>query len=685
MNSIDADALYALLPAFVRLQDQAQGGGVLRALVGVIAQQAQVVDAGLDQLYDDQFIETCAPWVVPYLGDLIGFTPLRPLGPGQPAATRAEVADTIGYRRGKGTLAVLEQLCFDVTGWPGMAVEYFTRLSATQYVRNHLRPGNSIVDVRSPMTAVDVDGAFDLPPRSADVRRIDSGRGRYNVPSIGLFVWRLKPYTDPGAGQTPWHPARAVGANRYTFDPFGGDVPLVNPVVNAPGTAAAGAAVTGGAAPPPVLRGRVDLPFFLQRYPLYAGLPSYAAATPAGVRVNGETIAPAATGWCDLSGWTPPTVTGMDVAIDPVLGRLVFARAPSAADEITVNFTYAFSGDYGGGIYAYPVTADEATTESQLSPGVTQPLADADLAAARHGLVEITDSGILPGDLTLSPDADPLVIRAADMQRPVLAGGLSVTGVAGASVTLRGLGIGGALTISGAGPLTIRLEHCTVRGGIDWSAAAVSGTLTVDHSLCGAVEVNPDVEVNIADSAVDAGSDTAAALSAGAGAAAGSVTIARSTILGSVTVRTIGLLENSIVTGSVVSAQRQNGCLRYSFVPLAQSQTPRRFRCQPDLEIDTEVAAALAANPALSPSQHAAIAAAVQAWLLPAFTSRTPGQPGYLQLAAAAPDQIRLGAQDGDEMGVFYGLFSARRQSNLSYRLAEYLRIGLEAGIIHAT
>ena len=109
-TSTDADALYALLPAFVRMRDQTQGGGVLQALVAVIAEQAQVVSASLDQLYDDQFIETCAPWVVPYIGDLIGFTPVRPPGPGQPSATRAEEADTIGYRRRKGTLAMAEQL-----------------------------------------------------------------------------------------------------------------------------------------------------------------------------------------------------------------------------------------------------------------------------------------------------------------------------------------------------------------------------------------------------------------------------------------------------------------------------------------------------------------------------------------------------------------------------------------------
>jgi hypothetical protein len=686
-GSTDADALYALLPAFVRLRDQTQGGGALQALVGVIAEQAQVVSASLDQLYDDQFIETCAPWVVPYIGDLIGFTPLRPLGPGQPSATRAEVADTIGYRRRKGTLAMLEQLCSDVTGWPGMAVEYFTRLSTTQYVRNHLRLDNTIVDVHSPMTAFDAGSAFDLPPRSVDVRRIDSGRGRYNIPNIGLFVWRLAPYANFG------HQAFAVGPNRYTFDPFGGDVPLVNlPAVTASTFA---------------LTGRVNLPFFLQRYPLHCNEQPYAAPAPqppppplpalpppppapgptqppVGIAVNGT--AEATILWCDLSSWAPPTAAG-SVAVDPVLGRLVFATvtAPAATDPVTVNYTYAFSGDYGGGAYDQPVPA----TEAQLT--ATEVTA-ADLPTATGQVIEITDSGIYLGDLDLPPADGSLVVRAGPLQRPVVTGDLTIDATADASnataepsVTLRGLGIGGSLIILGTSPLTVRLEHCTVRGGITWSSAAVSGTLVIDHSLCGAIEVNPDLDVTICDSAVDAGSDTAPALSAGAGAPAGSITIARSTILGTVAARTIPKLENSIVTGSVVSTERQAGCLRYSFVPLAGSQTPQRFRCQPDLEINTEVAAARAANPGLTTAQLTAIQTSVPDWLLPAFTSRTPGQPGYLQLADAAPDQIRFGADEEDEMGVFYGLFSARRESNLSYRLNEYLRIRLEAGIIHAT
>ena len=53
-------------------------GGPLKALLSVIAEQVAVLEEDLDQLYDDQFIETCAEWVVPYIGDLVGHArPLR--------------------------------------------------------------------------------------------------------------------------------------------------------------------------------------------------------------------------------------------------------------------------------------------------------------------------------------------------------------------------------------------------------------------------------------------------------------------------------------------------------------------------------------------------------------------------------------------------------------------------------
>jgi hypothetical protein len=71
---------------------------------------------------------------------LIGYRSLHSIGPDQ-LTPRAEVANTIGYRRRKGTASVLEQLARDVTGWNARAVEFFQLLAWTQFM-NHVRPTN---------------------------------------------------------------------------------------------------------------------------------------------------------------------------------------------------------------------------------------------------------------------------------------------------------------------------------------------------------------------------------------------------------------------------------------------------------------------------------------------------------------------------------------------------------------
>src|ERR1022692_1790249 len=71
-----ADRLYNLLPAVYRMGDAAQGYP-LRALLNVVAEQVNVVEADIEQLYENWFIETCQDWVVPYIGALIGYTPVE--------------------------------------------------------------------------------------------------------------------------------------------------------------------------------------------------------------------------------------------------------------------------------------------------------------------------------------------------------------------------------------------------------------------------------------------------------------------------------------------------------------------------------------------------------------------------------------------------------------------------------
>src|SRR5260221_3659245 len=124
--SFDIESLYTLLPAIYRIRD-AEQGEPLKALLAVIAEQVAVAEENLAQLYDDQFIETCAGWVIPYIGDLIGYRGLYDINPDTGAnaggrttdpltvAHRAEVANTIGFRRRKGTVAMLEGLARSTT------------------------------------------------------------------------------------------------------------------------------------------------------------------------------------------------------------------------------------------------------------------------------------------------------------------------------------------------------------------------------------------------------------------------------------------------------------------------------------------------------------------------------------------------------------------------------------------
>ena len=207
---------------------------------------------------------------------------------------------------------MLEQLCSDVTGWPGMAVEYFTRLSTTQYVRNHLRLDNAIVDVHSPMTATDIGSAFDLPPRTRR-RPPDRHRpGPLQHPNIGLFVWRLA-----SVRQSPATRRCQVGTNQYTFDPFGGDVPARQPARGDNGRVRPARPAEPAVLPPvlPDLRRRARL-----LRPL-AG--------------RGERERDRLCGSGDRAGATcragrrrPRRAS--TVAVDPVLGRLVFATSPAA-------------------------------------------------------------------------------------------------------------------------------------------------------------------------------------------------------------------------------------------------------------------------------------------------------------------------------------------------------------------
>ena len=160
--------IYDLMPAVYRERDAAEGYP-LKALLHIIQDQAEIVHTDIRQLWDDFFIETCKPWVIPYIGDLVSNNLLYDASRIEPSKTaeelfrdlngpdllpdmairiRADVAKTIYYRRRKGTLPMLEELARDVTGWAAHAVEFFRLLEWTQNL-NHLRSeAEDCIDLR---------------------------------------------------------------------------------------------------------------------------------------------------------------------------------------------------------------------------------------------------------------------------------------------------------------------------------------------------------------------------------------------------------------------------------------------------------------------------------------------------------------------------------------------------------
>src|SRR5262249_46288032 len=142
-----------------------------------------------------------------------------------------------------------------------------------------------------------------------------------------------------------------------------------------------------------------------------------------------------------------------------------------------------------------------------------------------------------------------------------------------------------------------------------------------------------------------------AALSDAAGGYGPPLTSERSTVFGVVSAQSLEASE-VLFTAKVDVQRAQEGCVRFSYVP-PDSSTPRRYRCQPDLEVAQEIAQAQQGNPHLSTAQQTEMRNAVQGWLVPTFTSRSYGQPFYAQLHLYCPVQLRTGAEDGSEMGAF--------------------------------
>ena len=758
------DRLYDLLPMIYRQRDAAQGYP-LRALLNVIAEQVDALEDDIGQLYENWFIETCEVWVVPYIGVLVGYRAVHEAGePGDPRlpeaaarnkilTPRRDVANTIAARRRKGTLALLETLANDVANWPARAVEFYTLLGWTQHV-NHVRwnptiyPGRpsrgGTTDVRRGNALALIGGPFDETAHTVDVRRIASQHtpGRFNIPDIGLFAWRLQPYS---VTQTPAYCAEQVGPQCYFFNVLGANTPLFN----RPQPETEPTHIAEELNLPTPIRRRAfekrvrdaDGNWHVRASDDYYGegksITIWAEDWPkrnAPQPISPEHIVPA-----DLSEWHYRPHRNF-VAVDPETGRIAFPTGQSPRRGVKVSYSYAFSANIGGGEYdrtlthpdhAYVYYVNQETGLKTAGTGATddnigktfRSIGEAWNAWAHDRdrnkpdppavVIEIADSKVYTEviDVALLTN-ETFQLRAANGARPILRfldyttdrpDPFRIAGQAGSRFTLDGLLIAGrGLLISDLESSAddeeppsedlceVRIRHCTLVPG--WS---------LEHDCEPRHPNEPSIEI-IRSHARLRISDS---------------------ILGTILVSANETREEPIeieIADSILDATSADRvAIGSPDLPLAYANL-NAARCTVFGQVQTH-AIVLAENTIFTgevlvgrrqtgcmrfcyappgsrtPRRYHCQPDLVTADLAdeaakeverkrvrPLFTSERYSTPGYAQLRLDCAVEIRQGADDESELGAFHDLFQPQRIANLSARLDEFTPEEMQAGILFA-
>jgi hypothetical protein len=477
-----SDKLWNLLPAIYRSLDSPvfNANGPLRELVNRIGAQAGILRRSIDRLWEDQSIETCDDWVIAYIADLLATNLVSSL---DARGQRLDVANTIYYRRRKGTVAILEQIAWDITGWDARVVEFFRRLSRT---RHNFDPpigaadetaaqsqtlalaegllglwtntqAGGWADLRNVYGAIQAQSPFAIAPaqrppvafdeyfHTADFRAGNGRSGWYNIPNLGVFVWRLISFGSPQLQSTP-----VQQGNCYTFDPTGRAVPLF--AVSSRPSGDNWVSPQEWQLPTPIST------------PLLASALTDPADTPlyASLASDGFTLEPN----FSLGIFTKPgsfyelipssqattlprsPLDAHQFVIMPELGR--FEMLYPAAGPLTVNYYYGFSAPIGAGPYDRRLIGGTPNPTSAPSMSVSGGGGALQVSGAVPpvGTVTVNDSLTYSGAADLVA-VEQLTLQAQNNQRPAVRFApkikeWTITGDPGSSLVIEGLLISGA-------------------------------------------------------------------------------------------------------------------------------------------------------------------------------------------------------------------------------------------------
>jgi hypothetical protein len=614
-----SDFLFNLLPGIYRELD-GQGNRSLEALLRVIEAERQRLEGDAAQLYDDWFVETCAPDALPRIAAFLGLDPRL--------TSRASVANAIASRRRKGTLAALEHAIADATGWPALA----------QLVR------------QMPSTPAANSAADAAPPLAQTAST-----------TLHIAVWRQSAVCVTAA--TPCR----LAPGRYTFNPMGIDTPLfhtppVNDDIERPYT--------------------LDLlPHRLSHLRHSHQEQSLAILQLAEEGGEGKHLS---LEFADLSAWklqdhdreTQPDKQPK-AFVDPALGRfLLFDETANDAEQaettggpprpLRVNYAYSAANDTGGGPYprlsrhaadawlAYVHSLAPATNCPPYLFRTIEAALDAFRQSSACGTIRILDSAtyasaeivIGPEFRGCAPSPDTrrtLTIEALSDQIPCLRGTLRLMpGAPGLNIVLNSLWIDGPVLVGGE--LNLTLNQCTVRpedhiapvtAQTPEAARAQRGIhalrgehpnlqVTLDSCICGPVRLpQSSAQLTVADSIIDsiAGVPPPHLTHTSPPVAGPPASLTRTTVLG--TALSVSLnSEDSIVAGISADATSLFLSLRY-------------------------------------------------------------GDPNFARLRPDAADDLRNGAANGSEMGAFNRLDDPARQRALQFVLSEFVPYGMATTVTY--
>jgi hypothetical protein len=688
------EKLWEMIPAIYRQQDgdpENPGAGVLRALVMTLAEQAAILRRSQDRLWDDQFIELCCDWAVPYIADLLG---TRLVSAQNKRGRRIDVAKTIYYRRRKGTLRVLEELISDITGWEGTIIENFKRLGRCRHGLDPFPAGWSgpftgsmpggWADLRKQTGSELAYGPFEEYYHYADFRRHNGIDGHYNIPKLAVHLFRIISYRIEGVT-----PCIIKGMeNQLTFDPSGRSIPLF---------------IRRNRPPDwdewhPAKEWELPVPLRCRLLALSINTKSSPAVLNASVITDTvmdkySVAVYQGTGFADrndiasgnLSDFNVVFPNGKTMIIDPERGRL-YIRDTENAKKSLPTYHYGFSGPIGAGTYDRSYL-----NESKPNGKINNEFASSEF---RNDGISQVNKSLCYYPVENKMYVEHVNLRAKKLQRPYICLNHDAwnkdwifannnSNIIDAGLIFEGIWLGNGLkTIAGGSNspnIVIQgtfkcliIKNCTIDPGGSTNCTFISDsevngknnpviaqippvhlvieakidTLVIDSCITGPIYTNGDREIEkviIRDSIIQSIDNDLPAIKL----SGGKVEMERSTVFGSMKVHRL-YASDSIITGTVDVFDTQNSCFRFSSATKEGSSLPRPYESH------------------LHPGNP-------NHW----FTSIRFGHPCFAQLTESAPMEITRGSETGSEMGAFCSLMNPIKLDSLKTKTDEYMPFGL--------